>query len=66
MGFTLEVRANGTRYWLFRYLWQGASKMKMFHPAAFQNTTAAEGPPMGTATSSAPLAGGVEPPQSRP
>lgn len=36
----LEVRANGTRYWLFRYLWQGKQK-KMFHPGSTANITLA-------------------------
>lgn len=35
-GLYLEVRANGSRYWLFRYLWQGKQK-KLFHDGTAHN-----------------------------
>jgi integrase len=40
-GLYLEVRANGSMYWLFRYLWQGKQK-KMFHAGSAVNVRAAD------------------------
>ena len=40
-GHNQEVRANGSMYWLFRYLWQGKQK-KMFHAGSAVNVRAAD------------------------
>jgi integrase len=40
-GLFLEVRSNGSKYWLFRYLWEGKQK-KMFHPGNASNVPIGE------------------------
>ena len=59
-GLYLEVRANGTRYWLLRYLWQGKQK-KMFHPAAFDNISNTDIARQWAIDQQRTLAGGVDP-----